>query len=299
MSEVVNASVGGLRSIAERIQRAGVLVEALPYIRRFSGSTVVVKLGGSAIQAGDVASVLEDIILLQYVGMRPVIVHGGGPEITAWQARVGLQTTFVNGLRVTDEATMELVRMVLTGKVGPELVTTINRIGGGAIGLSGEDGPMIWARPHRDHRQLGYVGEIDHVDPSPVQAVLDGDRIPVIASIGLGDDDGASYNINADTAAAELSRSLGAAKLILLTDVEGVHDREGRLISSLDAAGARARILDGTIAGGMIPKVDAALRAVDGGAEAHVIDGRVQHALLLELLTEAGIGTMLCGTVGS
>jgi len=283
-------------SLAEAVHRADVLVEALPFIRRFAGNIIVIKLGGSAIDAGSGESVLRDVVLLSSVGIRPVIVHGGGPEISAWQQRLGLETRFINGLRVTDEATMELARMVLTGKIGPELVAGIHRLGGSAIGLSGEDGPIMWARTHGPdgNADLGYVADVGAVDPGPIHSILDGGRIPVIASVLLGRD-GHCYNVNADTAAAELAVALEAKKLILLTDVAGVRGGDGSLISSLDAAHTRELLGNATIGGGMIPKVRAALRAVDAGTAAHIIDGRVQHALLLELLTESGIGTMLRG----
>jgi acetylglutamate kinase len=243
--------------------------------------------------SGDVDSVLQDVVLLRYVGIRPVLVHGGGPEISAWQQRLGLEPRFVDGLRVTDAQTMEVAKMVLTGKIGPELVSRIHHFGGNAIGLSGEDGPTLLVRPHqREGAELGFVGEVAQVNPEPVRSVLDQGCIPVIASIGLGYD-GQSYNVNADTVAAELAVALEATKLILLTDTDGVHGRDGALVSELDAQGARALIEDGTVSGGMIPKLQAALRALDAVERAHINDGRTQHALLLELLTERGVGTML------
>lgn len=280
-------------TLAERLRRAQILVEALPYIRRFSGHTMVVKLGGAAAAAGgDVDAVLQDIVLLRFVGMRPVLVHGGGQEISSWQERLGLTPHFVNGLRVTDAATMEVVKMVLTGKVGPDLVTRIHRLGGSAIGLSGEDGPTLLVRPHSgEGEDLGFVGEVAQVNIEPVEAILDQGRIPVVASIGIGYD-GEAYNVNADAVAAELAVALRATKLILLTDVDGVHGPDGALISRLDAAAATALVDGGTITGGMIPKVAAALRSLDGVEAAHIIDGRVPHSLLLELLTESGVGTM-------
>jgi acetylglutamate kinase len=285
--------------IEDRIRRAEVLVEALPFIRRFFGHTIVVKLGGSAIDSGDHDAVLQDVVLLRFVGMRPVLVHGGGPAISEWQKRMGLETRFVNGLRVTDAQTMELAKMVLTGKIGPDLVAAIHRLGGTAIGLSGEDGPTLLVRPKTAEggEDLGFVGEVVQVNPEPIEAVLDQGRIPVVASIGLGYD-GRAYNVNADSVAAELAIALRATKLLLLTDVPGVCDRDGSLISELDAERARRLIADGVVSGGMIPKVTAALRAVEGsqreeGTAAHIIDGRVPHSLLLELLTEHGVGTMI------
>ena len=282
-----------IETIDERIRRAEVLIEALPYIRRFSGHIVVVKLGGSAMSPDASEAVLQDTVLLRFVGIRPVLVHGGGFEISAWQERVGIEPRFVDGLRITDAPTMEIAKMVLTGKVGPEIVARIHGLGGSAIGLSGEDGPTLLVRPRRasSGEELGFVGEVAQVNPEPIQSVLDQGRIPVIASIGLGYD-GHAYNVNADTVAAELAVALGASKLVLLTDVEGVRDARGELLSSLDSSGAQALLDQGVVSGGMIPKVHAALRAVEGSASAHIIDGRVAHALLLELLTERGVGTM-------
>jgi acetylglutamate kinase len=226
--------------------------------------------------------------------MRPVLVHGGGPEISLWQKRLGLEPRFVNGLRVTDGPTMDVVKMVLTGKIGPELVARIHTLGGQAVGMSGEDGPTLMVRPRGTEggHDLGFVGEVDQVNAEPVEAVLDQGRIPVIASIGLGVD-GDAYNVNADTVAAELAVALRATKLVLLTDVEGVRGADGELVSVLDAATADRLIESGAISGGMIPKVRAALRALDAATASHIIDGRVPHSLLLELLTERGVGTMV------
>jgi acetylglutamate kinase len=289
-----------IETMEERVRRAHTLIEALPYIRRFSGNTMVIKLGGAAAAGGDVDTVLQDIVLLRFVGMRPVLVHGGGPEISSWQERMGMTPRFVNGLRVTDEATMEVVKMVLTGKVGPDLVSRIHRLGGSAIGLSGEDGPTLLVRPaqHDSGEDLGLVGDVDHVNVEPVLSILDQGRIPVVASIGLGYD-GEAYNVNADSVAAELAVALRATKLILLTNVDGVHDRDGVLLSELDRTRATTLVADGVINGGMIPKVNAALRALDGADAAHIIDGRVPHALLLELLTAEGVGTMFAAGVAT
>jgi acetylglutamate kinase len=289
-----------IETIEERVRRAQTLIEALPYIRRFSGHTLVIKLGGAAAAAVDLDTVLQDVVLLRFVGMRPVLVHGGGPEITAWQERMGMTPRFVDGLRVTDAATMEVVKMVLTGKVGPDLVARIHRLGGSAIGLSGEDGPTLLVRPAKNGRgeDLGLVGEVEHVNIEPVVSILDQGRIPVVASIGLGYD-GEAYNVNADAVAAELAVALDATKLILLTDVDGVHDRDGALLSELDGDRAEQLIVAGVIAGGMIPKVRAAMRALQGAEAAHIIDGRVPHALLLELLTAEGVGTMFARGAGS
>jgi acetylglutamate kinase len=275
----------------DAVARAEVLVEALPFIRKFHGDTIVIKLGGSTLEEAR-ANVLEDLVLLRYVGINPVLVHGGGAEITAWQQRLGMEPQFVDGLRVTDEKSMEIVKMVLTGKVNPELVTAIHSLGGQAVGMSGEDGPCVLVRPAGGDVDLGMVGEVAQVNPEPVTALLERGYIPVIASVGLGYD-GKSYNVNADTVAAEMAVALGARKLILLTDVEGVLDASGHLISEMVSHDIDERIADGTVSGGMIPKVRACARALAGAEKAHIIDGRVPHAIILELLTERGIGTMI------
>jgi acetylglutamate kinase len=269
--------------------RAQVLVEALPYIKRFHGDTIVIKVGGVAMEQRKEETLL-DVVLLRYVGMNPVLVHGGGNEITALGEQLGLKAEFRNGLRVTDARTMEVAKMVLTGKINPDLVATVNRLGGQAVGLSGEDGPSIIAEPHDP--DLGFVGRVTQVNPEPIEALVQRAYIPVIASIGLGYD-GQAYNINADTVAAEVAIALHAAKLILLTDVPGVMDAEGEVIAELDRAAAQALISEGKASGGMIPKLEACLRALDGVPQTHVIDGRSPHAVLLELFTESGIGTMV------
>jgi acetylglutamate kinase len=269
--------------------RAKVLVEALPYIRRFYGQTIVIKLGGNAI-AERKEETLLDIVLLRYVGMQPVLVHGGGPEITAMSERLGIRSEFKDGLRVTDESTIEVVKMVLTGKINPDLVATINRLGGQAVGMSGEDGPSIIAEPQNP--ELGFVGKVRQVNPEPIEALIARGYIPVIASVGLGYD-GHSYNINADTVAAEVAVALNAAKVILLTDVEGVLGSDGRVVSELKRDEGQRMLATGTVSGGMIPKLEACLRALDAVPLAHVIDGRTPHALLLELFSDAGIGTMV------
>jgi len=275
------------------IAKAEVLVEALPFIRTFHGDTIVIKLGGSSLENAK-KNVLEDIVLLRYVGMKPVLVHGGGPEISSWQEKMGIEPKFIDGLRFTDEKSMDVVKMVLTGKVNPELVSALNSLGGQAVGMSGEDGPCLLVKPATGSRgeDLGLVGDVAQVNPDPLTALVARDYIPVVASIGLGYD-GRSYNINADTVAAELAVALKARKLILLTDVEGVKDPSGKLISEIVAHDVSARISDGTITDGMIPKARACVRALAGVEKAHIIDGRVPHALLLELLTERGIGTMV------
>ncbi len=269
--------------------RAQVLVEALPYIRRFHGQVVVVKIGGNAIEQRKEETLL-DIVLLRYVGMMPVLVHGGGPEITALSQRLGLKSEFRNGLRVTDAATMDVVKMVLTGKVSPDLVATINRLGGQAVGMSGEDGPSIIAEELDP--ALGLVGRVVQVNPEPITALLARNYIPVIASIGLGYDGNAS-NINADTVAAEVAVALRATKLILMTDVPGVLDGGSDVLSEVRRESALRMIESGEVTGGMIPKLQACLRALDVVPQAHIIDGRTPHSLLLELFTESGIGTMV------
>jgi len=270
-------------------ERAKVLVEALPYIKRFHGQIVVIKVGGNALeQARD--ETLLDIVLLRYVGMQPVLIHGGGPEITAMSERLGLKAQFKNGLRITDDKTMEVVKMVLTGKVNPDIVGAINRLGGQAVGLSGEDGPCIIAEPLGP--DMGFVGRVTQINREPITALLGRGYIPVIASIGLGYD-GHAYNINADTVAAEISLALGAAKMILLTDVAGVLGVDGHVVAVLSTEDARHRIDAGEVTGGMIPKLESCLRALEGVPLAHIVDGRTPHSLLLELFTEAGIGTMV------
>jgi acetylglutamate kinase len=269
--------------------RAQVLVEALPYIKRFHGQVVVVKVGGNAIDRRKEETLL-DIVLLRYVGMLPVLVHGGGPEITALSDRLGLKSEFRNGLRVTDAATMDVVKMVLTGKVNPDIVATLNRLGGQSVGMSGEDGPSIIAE--RLDEDLGFVGRVTQINAEPITALLERGYIPVLASVGLGYD-GQAYNINADTVAAEIAVALGAAKLILMTDVPGILDTRGEVVNELNRESAARLITEGVVSGGMIPKLEACLRALDAVPQAHVVDGRVPHSLLLELFTETGIGTMV------
>ena len=269
--------------------RAQVLVEALPYIKRFYGQKIVIKLGGNAMEQRKQETLL-DVVLLRYVGMNPVLVHGGGPEITAMGERLGLKAEFKDGLRVTDARTMEVVKMVLTGKINPDLVASLNRLGAQAVGMSGEDGPSIIADALDP--DLGYVGKVTQVNSEPIEALIGRGYIPVLASIGLGYD-GNAYNINADTVAAEVAVALGASKLILLTDVEGVLDRGGQVINELKRSDAQRLIGEGAVAGGMIPKLHASLRALDAVPFAHIIDGRTPHSLLVELFTDHGIGTMV------
>jgi acetylglutamate kinase len=279
------------------IKTADVLVEALPYIRAFAGKTIVVKYGGKAmVEAPLKERFAEDIALMKYVGMRPVIVHGGGPQISDMMKRLGKEPTFVRGVRVTDAETVGIVEMVLGGVINPEIVALINRHGGRAVGLTGKDGPLLIARPlkasgKKSEVDLGMVGEIDGVDPGVLQGLEEARFIPVIAPIA-GGVDGRTYNVNADSAAGAIAAALKAEKLLLLTDVPGILDAKGGLIPTISKKETQQLIRRGTIASGMIPKVQACLDALDGGvAKAHIIDGRTPHALLLELFTDKGIGT--------
>lgn len=291
-------------TVQDAVAKAAVLVEALPYIKRFYGKTVVIKYGGNAMLNEELkAAVINDIILMRYVGMRPVVVHGGGPEITALLKQLGRQSQFVAGLRVTDEATMEVAQMVLVGKVNAELVTLINRHGGRAVGLSGLDGALLvaekrLARVPTDSQQqqvdIGYVGNVVKVNPDILHTLLDEGYIPVVAPVAVGTD-WHSYNINADLAAGEVAGALQAEKLVLLTDVEGIfrdfRDR-GTLISTLQLDEIDGLVQNGTIDGGMLPKVEACVKALrQGVAKTHIIDGRLLHSLLLEVFTDRGIGT--------
>jgi acetylglutamate kinase len=277
------------------IDKAEVLIEALPYIRRFVDQTIVIKYGGSAMAEPALqASFAVDVVMLKYIGLRPVIVHGGGPQIGATLSRLGIESSFVDGLRVTDDATMDVVEMVLGGKVNREIVDLVGRAGGRAIGLTGGDGGMIQVtRRLVADRDLGRVGRVVAVDPAAIVAVTDSGFIPVIAPIGI-DADGVTHNVNADEAAGALARALSAKKLILLTDVEGVKDANGQLISQLSIDEARKHISEGTIREGMIPKVCCCIEAVESGVSSTtIVDGRVLHALLLEIFTDGGVGTLL------
>jgi acetylglutamate kinase len=272
---------------------AKVLAEAVPHWVRYAGKTVVVKYGGHAMGAGG-ESFAQDVVLLQQLGMHPVVVHGGGPQINRMLDRLGIKSNFVNGLRVTDADTMEVVEMVLVGTINSHLVTTINEAGGCAIGLTGGDGNFLRARKSTRNGDLGLVGEPERVEVGVLDAFRAARMIPVIAPVGAGED-GGSYNINSDTVAGAVAAAAKAARFLLLTDVPGVLDRNKKLITELSAAEARRLIADGTISGGMIPKVETCLEAVAGGTEAAVIlDGRVPHAMLLELFTE-GAGTIIRG----
>jgi acetylglutamate kinase len=272
---------------------AAVLAEAVPYLARYAGKTVVVKYGGHAMGAGG-ETFARDIVLLKHVGMNPIVVHGGGPQINKMLDRLGIKSQFVNGLRVTDAETMEVVEMVLVGTINGHIVTAINAEGGCAIGLTGGDGNFLRARKLTRNGDLGFVGEPEFVDVGVLDGFRGAKMIPVIAPIGAGRN-GESFNINADTVAGAVAAAVKAARFLLLTDVPGVLDADKKLIPELSADEARRLIDDGTISGGMIPKVETCLDAVAGGAEAAVIlDGRVPHALLLELFTE-GAGTLIRG----
>jgi len=281
--------------VKDLIEKAEVLVEAMPYIRRFANSTIVLKYGGSAMIDPTLrASFARDVVLLKYIGLRPVIVHGGGPQIGRTLERLGVQSTFVDGLRVTDDQTMDVVEMVLGGTVNREIVALIQQAGGRAIGLTGNDGDMIRVtRRTSPDRDLGRVGEVRGVDPAAITAVADAGYVPVIAPIGV-DEDGVTHNVNADEAAGAVAQALHAEKLILLTDVEGVLDAKGVLIPQLTIAEARKHIAEGTIRGGMIPKIDCCISALESGvSRTHIVDGRIMHAILLEIFTDTGVGTLL------
>lgn len=284
--------------------RAAILVEALPYIQEFHGKTIVIKYGGNAMVNDDLkASVMQDIALMKFVGINVVIVHGGGPEITGFLKKLGKKSSFVSGLRVTDEETVEIVEMVLAGKINSEIVTLLNRRGLRAVGLSGKDADLIQAtkklatvyeQGEKTKVDIGYVGKSKQVNIQIVKDLISQDYVPVIAPIGVGED-GESYNINADYVAADIAGALKAEKLLLLTDTEGVYknfEDKSSFISTLKADEAREFIKDGVISGGMIPKVEACLRALDRGTnKAYIIDGRLPHSIILELFTETGLGT--------
>jgi len=277
------------------IDKAEVLIEALPYIRRFFDKTIVIKYGGSAMSDDELrASFAIDVVLLKYIGLRPVIVHGGGPQIGATLARLGKQSTFVDGLRVTDDETMEVVEMVLGGRVNREIVALIQQGGGRAVGLTGTDGDMIRVTQRVEaDRDLGRVGHVVAVDPAPIRAVTEAGFVPVIAPIGA-DSTGVTHNVNADEAAGAIAASLQAEKLILLTDVDGVRDAQGGLVGQLGVDEAQKLMEEGTIRDGMIPKVRCCIDALKKGVRGtHVIDGRVVHAVLLEIFTDGGVGTLL------
>ncbi|MEK7943413.1 acetylglutamate kinase [Pigmentiphaga sp. YJ18] len=292
---------GPLATLTPRI-KAGVLAEALPYIRRFHGKTIVVKYGGNAMTEERLQrSFAHDVVLLKLVGLNPIVVHGGGPQIDDALKRVGKQGTFVQGMRVTDAETMEVVEWVLGGQVQQDIVMMINEFGGKAVGLTGKDGGLIRARkmlmPDKNNPgaqlDLGFVGEIASVDPSVVKALQDDQFIPVISPIGFGED-GMAYNINADLVAGKIAEVLHAEKLIMMTNTPGVLDKNGNLLTGLTASKIDELFADGTISGGMLPKISSALEAAKSGVNSvHVVDGRVEHCLLLEILTAQGVGTMI------
>jgi acetylglutamate kinase len=282
------------------LSTAHVLVEALPYIRRFAGKTVVVKFGGNAIAGTsdhDALSLFaEDIVLMHTVGIRPVVVHGGGPQINDMLTRLNIESSFSNGLRVTDAATMEVVQMVLNGQVNPQIVSAINTHGNVAVGLSGEDGRTLQCVA-RD-ASLGFVGDIERVRTHVIEGLLADGLVPVLSTVGV-DVHGQPYNVNADTAAGAIAEALSAEKIIYLTDIAGLRkdiDDASSLIQRISVMDVGALIADGTISGGMIPKIESCMQAVKGGVKsAHILDGRIAHVLLLELFTDQGVGTMITG----
>ncbi|MFZ5824871.1 MAG: acetylglutamate kinase [Bacillota bacterium] len=286
------------------IDKAAVLAEALPYIRQFSGKTVVIKYGGAAMAAADLKdAVMQDIALMKYVGMNPIVVHGGGPEVSAMSKQMGLESKFIDGLRVTDGATVAIAQMVLVGKTNREIVTHLVGQGIKAVGLSGQDGGLIRASKHLhvsaktgETVDLGYVGDVAAVDTSILHALTGAGFVPVIAPIGLGPG-GQPYNINADTVAGAVASALGAEKLVLLTDVEGVRadkDDPNSLLSRITVQEVKSWMAKGRLEGGMIPKLECCLTALEGGVNrVHIIDGRVPHSLLLEVFTDRGVGTMV------
>ena len=287
------------------LAKTGMLIEALPFMRRYSGKTILIKFGGHAMGKADyVNAFAADIALLDQVGARPVVVHGGGPQIGEMLKKLQIESSFIDGLRVTDEATVSIVEMVLAGGINKALVAAIAGAGGRAVGVSGKDGGLITARKLmamvkasdsaiQQAVDLGFVGEPSHVDVTVLNALMQHHLIPVVAPVG-GGEDGKTYNINADTAAGAIAAALNATRMLMLTDVTGVLDQNGKLISSLTISQAEALIHNGTISGGMIPKVKTCIDAVQGGAEgAVIIDGRAPHALLVELFTEHGMGTMI------
>lgn len=283
----------------ELIKKAGILIEALPYIQKFAGKTVVVKYGGNAMINEELKnSVMEDIILLKYIGLKPIVVHGGGPDISKALNERGIKSEFINGLRVTDKVTIETAQQVLIGKTNKEIVSLLNTKGGRAVGISGIDGGFIeckkqYTEVDGEKVDIGYVGDIVNISHCLIDLLASDQYIPVIAPIGT-DEDGNSYNINADTVAAAVAASVEAEKLILLTDVEGVKDNDGKVIYEVHKNEIFEMINDGTISGGMIPKVLGCLEAIDGGVTGvHIIDGRVPHCLLLEIFTKTGIGTLI------
>lgn len=287
-----------MNTFDELIKRAGILTEALPYIQKLHNKTIVIKYGGNAMINEDLKrTVMEDITLLKYVGMNPVIVHGGGPDISAELKTHNVESEFVNGLRVTDADTIKIAQMVLVGKTNKEVVSNININGGNAVGLCGIDGRIIECEPLTEDTEgnkidVGFVGKITKVNANIIKSLCEDEYIPVIAPIGT-DKQGQSYNINADTVASAVATAMGAEKLIFLTDIEGVKDNDGNIIYEITTENAETMIKDGTISGGMIPKSRACMDAVEKGVKrVHIIDGRVLHSIILEIFTDTGIGTM-------
>jgi acetylglutamate kinase len=279
--------------------RVEILSEALPYIQQFVGRTVVVKYGGAAMKDSNLKDkVIRDVVFLSCVGLRPILVHGGGPEINSWLGKLGIEAQFKNGLRVTDAPTMDVVEMVLVGRVNKEIVALINQAGGMSVGLCGKDGHLITARPQGEEG-IGFVGEVSNVNIKILETLSSNGYIPVVSSVAA-DETGQAYNINADTVAGEIAAALGAEKLILLTDTRGIlkdYKDPSTLIPKVDIREARQLIADGIVSGGMIPKVNCCVRSLAQGVKAaHIIDGRIPHALLLEVFTDVGIGTMILGS---
>ncbi len=282
--------------------KARTLAEALPYIQRFHGKTIVVKFGGNAMIDEELKSgFARDVVLLKLVGMNPVVVHGGGPQIEKLLAQLGIRSEFVQGMRVTDAATMDVVEMVLGGAVNKDIVTLINQAGGKAVGLTGQDGAFIRAKkmlmPSREkpneYVDIGQVGEVETIDPSVIRSLEAGGFIPVVAPIGIGRE-GESYNINADLVAGKLAQVLGAEKLVILTNTPGVLDEKGRLLTGITPRQIDEMVASGALSGGMLPKIGSALEAARSGVKSvHIIDGRVPHALMLEVLTDEGVGTLI------
>jgi acetylglutamate kinase len=281
--------------VISALEKSRILMEALPYIKRYYGRTVVVKYGGAAMDDPALReSFANDIVLMRYVGMNPVVVHGGGPQVTAHIEKLGGTATFVDGYRVTTAEDLEVVRMVLAGVINKDIVALINRHGTLAAGLSGEDGALVRVRKKTAATDLGFVGDVEQVNPRIVTDLLR-DFIPVIATLGV-DENGQAYNVNADEVAAAIAEALGAEKLVFLTNVNGIIDAAGNLLTQLSADGVELLRADGVLTAGMLPKVDAALRAIKGGVpRVTILDGRAEHALLLEIFTDQGVGTMVTG----
>tara|TARA_R110002072_G_scaffold106760_4_gene233032 strand:+ start:247 stop:1161 length:915 start_codon:yes stop_codon:yes gene_type:complete len=287
------------------LRAARTITEALPYMRRYAGKNLVIKFGGHAMVDDELSKIFaQDVVLAKQVGINPIVVHGGGPQIGAMLSKLNVVSEFIDGLRVTDAATVEVVEMVLSGRINKSIVSAINAAGGSAIGLSGKDGKLIQARKLRRVKRdpesniekildLGFVGEPETVNPQVINTVEEAGMIPVIAPVGIGAH-GETYNINADTVAGAIASATGAARLLLLTDVPGVMDKQGELLTDLKVSEVRKLMADGTITGGMIPKLETCINAVEGGAEAAIIlDGRVPHGLLLEIFTDRGVGTLV------